>query len=719
MANFSSFFPAPGSDIDITNEQTGLTITQAENVVTATGSVNTFQDDGFAENLHVTIPQNTGASLSGVVATRAMDFSVITITLDVPGVDAATNAVGSVIPISPSTSDFIGDINMPGNVNISTGVDSNTVIGNEGSNATITLESPNITLSNVPSTTVDNDMILGLVTGSEAIATTDRNSFADTPGNVATWAEGGNTGLIPTEKFPPERFESTVVFTTTQTYVDGTDPDYDEALADFILAWNDDTPTGTWVIPDDASIIQATLVLLVTGGFTESIVYVGDTAVFGTNDIASTDFHDVTHAGQVVESLTGTTGITIGPNSVGDLTAQLDSTIFSAATASDVTIVPNVTAPTFIGNLTGNVTGNVTGALTGNADTATTATNYTVTKPDVDTALGTDAADNTFFYRGDGTWADVPDGVSVSSSYTVPLSNFGGTDYIDSPITLEEGTQAPYVNNKNVSTIPEIGTTRSFGLTSGVFHPDTFEVGDYIRFSGNGVVFDGVILTFTPAAVGGTPGEQLTMEIIRATGTIDPNALGYFAPLIISTNNLRVTGSINSSIRSSTTPDMPGSTTEGDRLEGTFNFGFSGPPAVGASFGPFSGNIATSTFGVLPDGFAVEDTIRFSGNGITFEGPITALGTPGPPLFAASITMDITASSGTVDSGATAYYLAPLTIVPEVPGTDFIEIDSDLTVTGDTTLNISGTDYQFRVVPSTESTPGLAGFITFQLEETT
>jgi trimeric autotransporter adhesin len=114
----------------------------------------------------------------------------------------------------------------------------------------------------------------------------------------------------------------------------------------------------------------------------------GDTIVQGVTDL-DTDLTAVYANLNTHEALTethGATGAIVGTTNIQTLTNKtLTSPTISGGTITSPTITgTGAIAGVFTGNLTGNVTGNVTGDVTGNvtgdvtgnADTATTATNY-------------------------------------------------------------------------------------------------------------------------------------------------------------------------------------------------------------------------------------------------------------------------------------------------------------------------------------------------------
>jgi hypothetical protein len=83
-------------------------------------------------------------------------------------------------------------------------------------------------------------------------------------------------------------------------------------------------------------------------------------------------------------------------------------------------------------------------------------TDYTVTKVDVDDALGVDSADDTYFYRGDGSWAMVPIGggttVETSSKGAIfvgsqAISSSGGSYNFSTPITALANTKLEVTYN--------------------------------------------------------------------------------------------------------------------------------------------------------------------------------------------------------------------------------------------------------------------------------
>ena len=797
MANFTSFFPSAGTNSNLTQQEvrtttSGLTLTQTDNSVLVEGAAQDFAAQiAWGVGVAVIFPQPDGTNVSGTITEIVSDFSDLTVVLDFEGA-TIVESHGIISSLEEAGAvQFIGGLDAGGDIRIGTGQDSTVTIGNEGDNSFIKLVIPEDRFIGGPQT---NNTVLAVGPAGDVVRTS-KTSFGIAAGEVATWAEGNDGTTIPTSKLPELVVTTTLVFTSEETYANET-----AALAIFISEWEAGGGGGDFNITGGTTIPTGTLLLLVTATFTEPLIYAGEEITTG-DDADPLDFHDITHSGQTVESLTTMNGLTEMTASVGPVTIGLEPSIFTVAEgtpsqtlnnaglfnarvrtnggnqltfedagASVAPFFPNgdaiptdgatgtlvvtggdgiestsgaqIVAPgtypftfrdfalpgrtssvinqdhvtlefeagvvlvsssisfvlpsgtTAVITTTGvdtevTVDGNVTAdAFIGNANTATALSAATLA-----------AADDTHFYNGQGEFSAVPAGVSVSSSYTVPISNLAGTDYSNSPITRVEGEQSPFTNNKNISSIPAIGSTKTFGFTTagGDSFPDVgFAVGDYIRFSGNGIIIDGEVTSFTENQGGGVS-NSLDIRVDGTSGTIDTGiAGGYFAPLTVFVDSAITTvrGSLNTLSFEPGVEGVPGS------LEGTGTFvdtGATPSPATTSTILSFNGGLAGNFFTLFGSGgtYEVGDNIEFTDSTRTGIFEYTRLGAaPFTDYQFTYVSGDSPASdyAGTISAREAVAGAGTPAMAPKTTVTD------DLTVTGQTNLNISGTTYHFEVV---------------------
>ena len=402
--NFTHFFPSAGTNAnvdqqtdDTENVETGVTLAKSGNIITVTGA--TFDANAYFEGEHVVFPQSTGVSISGVVLTYAS--TQLTVQLDVPTEDAdfEFGAGRSIIPITAGSVSFTGDFNAPGNVNIGTGFDSNVCIGNDGTGplANIKLIGVNGPLETTEVLALDS---------SNNIVRTSKTSFGIAAGEVATWAEGNNGSTIPPSKLPSLTVTSTLVFTSTETYTDEA-----AALAIFISEWEAGGGGGDFSITGGTTLPTGTLLLLVTAGFTASLIYAGEEITTG-DEADVLDFHDITHSGQTVESLTTMNGLTEMTASVGPVTIGLDSSIF--------TYVESVTTPTLSGDdwsidADGSIGNNPGSGQIVRAD-GSTSTNITSWSDILTSGSGVSLYLHPLNVSGGGTANELPDGYGSTNA---------------------------------------------------------------------------------------------------------------------------------------------------------------------------------------------------------------------------------------------------------------------------------------------------------------
>ena len=322
MANFSSFFPSPEGNSNTEPQENRETvepvaITQSGDVVTvtATGAATFAGNSNFFAGEPVLLPGDGDRAISGIIDVST--DTVLTVDVDIPGALADTTGT-YVTSIEHGLVSFIGGLDAGGDVNIATGTGSNVTIGNSEGDIFF----PGI-IDGGPS--VANDRILGTFSNN-ALAYTSRNSFANTGGNIATWAEGGNEDPIPADKFPTFNVATDLVFNTTNTTFTP-----DTIVAAFVADWNQSTsPSPEFNISAGEELTSGVLIILHTDDFNEAVIFLDSSrdTVSRTDVIAESNFSDITTAAGGVTMVMGANGVTLN-QTIGDVTAQLDSRIFN------------------------------------------------------------------------------------------------------------------------------------------------------------------------------------------------------------------------------------------------------------------------------------------------------------------------------------------------------------------------------------------------------
>ena len=379
--------------------------------------------------------------------------------------------------------------------------------------------------------------------------------------SIANWAQSDDTTVIPPSKLP--NLMAGQVYTGTATAAATSDL----ALTAWVTAFNAATAAvagtndgitvaaGSQISPGD------TLIITDSTGDTETYVFVGTQTTVpanlaGTN---ATNFRDISHAGDVVDTLgtTGSTGnIVIGGTAagsvfVGQATVTLDSTltgITSVTNATGAAIgIGQSDAVTNINGLTTAITGGSAGRITNTAPefdvTASSADSNAIHLAAASGGVQIDANNYTV-----GTFAVGNTSANVNVQYNALSYNVASSGV---NFSNAEGATAGFnVNSTGNTSIG--GNFSSFSgtgqTTIGVNTSGTFIASDSITGTGTtaaaaapiGVLASGEIVTGVSVG-GGAQKVDGTTETATTTGeTADVNAVYFIAPKTIAAYTLNL-----------------------------------------------------------------------------------------------------------------------------------------------------------------------------------
>ena len=353
MALFTDFFPASAGETveqqvnqTLANNATGVTLT-AGITTTATITSGTF-DAAYVADVKVLLTHG-GSRYTGTVMQVTSPDGLIII-LDTPQAiptGGLTNAMIDLITASGTTV-LLGDISVEGDIH-------GDLIGNSSTSTALATAREFSASGRISAAAVSFDgtgnvdlvttIVADSITGADlAPAVAGMGLIQEVDGNLSI-GPVANSGLTIGADDISVRVGSglsidasnnivvdslsindTLAFTSADTFADT-----DAALAAFVVAFNLGTgaTSGGFTVPDNQRVDRGDLLLLTStiGGVSvvESYIYTGANVTAPAN-IAAGDFADITHSGQVVESLQvagANSGLTFN-NSVGNVTATVD-----------------------------------------------------------------------------------------------------------------------------------------------------------------------------------------------------------------------------------------------------------------------------------------------------------------------------------------------------------------------------------------------------------
>ncbi len=321
------------------------------------------------------------------------------------------------------------------------------------------------------------------------------------------WAQADDTTVIPSSKLP--NLSSGTVFTGTSTSATAA-----LALADFVAAFNAATgaaagvvngitvPAGSTITAGDRAIITDANA---GGAETETYIYVG-ADVTAPADIVVGDFRDLTHSGDVVDTITeganialsGGTEIVTGTRS-GAVTVALDAALI------DITsIVPASGADLTLGTVTANEDTIINGATVDiNSAGAVTVDGSQVTFGTFDIGATTNNINvqfNALNYNVSSTGVNFNDAEGNTAGFNV---NSTGNTSISGNFSSFSGTGQTTIGSTGSNTILQGAETRLAAVTSVIEHgtdaePNVLGIGADGRLQTVGVVTGGGAYTVNP-----------------------------------------------------------------------------------------------------------------------------------------------------------------------------------------------------------------------------
>ena len=341
MALFTDFFPSAGGG-DLRQSSTAVAATGSYNLAVVTASsIGTLAGPvaSIAAGDQVSFSVS-GVPYAGIVSTAP---SGGTIMLQFPRTYTIAAATGLEITVTRGGESIVfgdqsiaGDINVAGDVThegdnfttnsgvislgdsdtTTTTIDGNTVTIGGGASSTTTLNSQTVSLGRdgEGTVTVQNELRVDKLSTDNTVAFVGRDADNDlTELTIGTGLSlnHNDDGTASTISVSSLSLNNTLAYSDTRTSITEAD-----AIAGLVAAWNTSgTPSNGYTVTTGEQLSSGDLILLgfnedISGtatAVTESFIYIGadvtSTTVANTGTIAAGDLIDITHSGDVVESV--------------------------------------------------------------------------------------------------------------------------------------------------------------------------------------------------------------------------------------------------------------------------------------------------------------------------------------------------------------------------------------------------------------------------------